>query len=325
MRALGGLLLAAATASAQPTPARPARVVVSPAGPIARVQDGIAAVARGGVVVIAPGVYREPTILVRQPVRLEGQPGAILDGAGARAILAIGADSVSVRGLTFRNTGRSQVEDRAALRVTEAIDCTIADNTFIDTFFGIYLAKVDGCLVRGNRLTGPAGSQMLTGNGIHLWSSRRVTVTDNVIRRHRDGIYFEFAREGVARNNVSSGMHRYGLHFMFSDSCRYEDNRFVDNSAGVAVMYSNRVVMRGNDFSRNRGPAAYGLLLKDISDSELRDNRFRDNSVGLHLEGASRNVIRGNRFEGNGWGVRMMADAVDNDVQATCSPATAST
>ncbi|MCU0647895.1 MAG: nitrous oxide reductase family maturation protein NosD [Gemmatimonadaceae bacterium] len=289
--------------------------VVSSAGPYTRIADALAAAPAHATITVRPGRYREPTVIVRRPVTISGMPGAELDGEGARELLVVAADSVTVRGLTFRNTGRSQVEDRAALRVTNALHCTIERNTFIDTFFGIYLAKVEGCRIHANRLTGPAGSQMLTGNGIHLWSSRDVTITDNVIRRHRDGIYFEFVRHGAAIGNESAGMHRYGLHFMFSDSCRYERNRFVENTSGVAVMYTNHVVMRGNDFSRNRGPAAYGLLLKEISDSELHDNRFRDNSIGLHLEGANRNQIAGNRFEGNGWGVRMMADAQDNLVE----------
>jgi nitrous oxidase accessory protein len=302
------------------TPALPAAslktvtAVVSPTGPYTTITGALAAVAAHGTVVVRAGHYREPTIEIHQPVTVTADSGALLDGEGVRELIVIAADSVTVRGLTFRNTGRSQVEDRAALRITNAYDCRIEGNRFIDTFFGIYLAKVDGCVVRGNRLTGPAGSQMLTGNGIHLWSSRDIEITDNVIHRHRDGIYFEFVRNSTATGNESRGMHRYGLHFMFSDSCRYEGNRFIANTSGVAVMYTNHVVMRGNDFSRNRGPAAYGLLLKEISDSELRDNRFRDNSVALHLEGANRNAIAGNRFEGNGWGVRIMADAQDNQI-----------
>jgi nitrous oxidase accessory protein len=120
---------------------------------------------------------------------------------------------------------------------------------------------------------------------------------------------------GVARRNISRHSRRYGLHFMFSDSCRYENNTFLANESGVAVMYAKYVSMIGNRFERNRGSAAYGVLLKEISDSELRGNVFVENSIGLHLEGANRNQIADNDFLRNGWGVRIMADAQENVLQ----------
>lgn len=276
------------------------------------IAEAVARVARHGVVRVRPGVYAETTIVIRQPLTLIGDSGAILDGEGVRELLVVGADSVTVRGMTFRNTGTSQATDRAALRVVESAGCLIESNRFENTLFGIYLQHVAACLVRRNVLQGMEGSQTVTGNGLHLWSSRDVVLEDNVIRGHRDGIYFEFVTNGVVRRNISEGSRRYGLHFMFSDSCRYEDNTFRANESGVAVMYSKRVHITGNRFALNQGSAAYGLLLKEITDSEVRDNVFADNSVALHLEGSSRNAIVNNDFVRNGWAVRVLADAQDN-------------
>lgn len=276
------------------------------------IADALTHVKRGGVVLLHAGVYREPMLVVVQPLTVQGDPGAVLDGEGAHEILRIGADSVTIRGLTFRNTGTSQATDRAALRVMEAADCRIEGNRFENTLFGVYLQRARGCLVRRNVLIGMEGSQTVTGNGLHSWSSRDLVLEDNEIIGHRDGIYFEFTVNSIARRNVSRQSRRYGLHFMFSDSCRYESNTFRDNESGVAVMYAKRVTMRDNRFERNRGSAAYGLLLKEITDSELRGNRFIENSVGLHLEGASRNDIVDNDFARNGWAVRVLADAQDN-------------
>jgi nitrous oxidase accessory protein len=282
------------------------------AGTVTRLSDAVARVPRYGVVRVRAGIYREPTVLVRQPLTLVGDSGAVLDGEGQRELLVVGADSVTVRGLTFRNTGTSQATDRAALRFVEAAGCLVEYNRFENTLFGIYLQRASACLVRRNVLQGMAGSQTVTGNGLHSWSSRDVVFEDNVIDGHRDGIYFEFTVGGVARRNISRHSRRYGLHFMFSDSCRYENNTFLANESGVAVMYAKYVTMIGNRFERNRGSAAYGVLLKEISDSELRGNVFVENSIGLHLEGANRNRIADNDFVRNGWGVRIMADAQEN-------------
>jgi parallel beta-helix repeat protein len=61
---------------------------------------------------------------------------------------------------------------------------------------------------------------------------------------------------------------------MFSDDCVYRDNRFENNGAGVAVMYSRRVIMKHNLFVNNWGASSYGLLLKEITDSEIFENEF---------------------------------------------------
>ena len=289
-------------------------IVVDPRGPVATLSAALATASDGDRIRVRPGTYREPTLLVRHSVIITGEPGATLDGNGERALMMVSAPNVRISGLTFRNTGMSQVDDRAALLVRETSGCTIDNNTFRDTFFGIYLQKVSNCAVIANVLDGGKRRQTLGGNGIHVWQSDRVRLEGNRVRGHRDGIYFEFVTHGEARRNTSEANQRYGLHFMFSDDCLYEENTFQDNESGVAVMYTRRVQMTGNTFARNWGGAAYGLLLKEISDSEILGNRFVQNTVGLYLEGANRNRVAGNTFEANGWGLRVLANAADNRI-----------
>lgn len=282
-------------------------LVVSPTGPYERVADALRAAGPGDTVMIRAGLYREPTIRIDRAVVVLGDSGATLDGEGRRELLVIAAPGVTVRGLTFRNTGRSHREDRAALRVLQTHDCLIAGNLFIDTFFGIYLQGASDCVVTGNRLTGQIGGEGGTGNGIHAWSSGHLTLVNNTITGHRDGIYLEFSRHATVQGNVSTGNRRYGLHFMYSDSSLYLRNRFGANGTGVAVMYSSHVAMVDNDFAFNRGPAAYGLLLKEISRSQLVDNRFEGNTTALVADGANGLEVRGNLFRRNGRAVRLLA------------------
>lgn len=290
-----------------------ARIDVWPTAgaPIAR---ALAAARSFDTLFVHRGVYNEATLHVRRPVTLLGEPGTVLDGAGRRALIIVHASHVTIAGLTMRNTGFSGIEDRAALRVVDAGDCHLIGNHIERAFFGVYLARVDGCEVRDNVITGTAAGEMDAGNGIHLWYTRNVRLTHNVVERHRDGIYFEFTHGGIVRDNVSRDNARYGLHFMFSDSCRYLHNQFVRNGAGIAVMYTNHVEIRDNLFADARGAASYGLLLKSISDSRIEHNVFRSNSIGLHLEDANRNQIVSNQFQRNGWSLRLMASADDNTV-----------
>lgn len=283
-------------------------ITVSPAGPVRSVQAAIRAAAPHTRIIVQKGVYREgSTIVVDKPLDLVGEGWPVLDGENARQIMVVTADSVSVRGFRFEHVGTSFLEDWAAIRLEDVNGCRIEGNRFEDAFFGIYLAKVTDCAIRGNVLHSGRGRETVSGNGIHLWHSSGITIADNRISGHRDGIYFEFVHNSVISRNVSERNLRYGLHFMYSDDCRYLYNVFRSNGSGVAVMYTNRMEMTGNRFEGNWGGAAYGLLLKEISDGKLSRNVFYRNTTGLLADGANRLQADRNDFINNGWAVKLAA------------------
>ena len=286
-------------------------VVVSPTGAVRTIGEAIRIARPGARIVVQAGVYREPTIVVTHPVTIVGEPGAVLDGEEERQIMTVQADDVTIRGLEFRRVGTSHIEDRAAIKVQDATNCVIEDNRIEDAFFGIYLARVDRCRISRNRLHARKGKESASGNGIHLWTSNHVTIEANEITGHRDGIYLEFVHESDVRDNVSEQNLRYGMHFMYSDDCRYVRNTFRRNGAGVAVMYTKRVEMTDNRFEDNWGSASYGLLLKEILEPELRGNRFARNSTGLLIDGVTRLRAERNQFTENGWAVKLLASAQD--------------
>ena len=311
-RLLLRLLLLVLLAVAAPAARAQRTLAVGPGEKVQTIGEAIAQARPGSQIVVRAGVYRESTLVVDKPVTLVADGDVVLDGEGARAIMKVTADGVTVRGFTFRNVGSSFVEDRAALLVEKAARCTIEGNTFEATFFGIYLAETSHCTVSNNTLRGEGAQESKAGNGIHLWYSRLVTIRDNRVTGHRDGIYLEFVDGAAVEGNVSAENLRYGLHFMFADSCRYTRNTFRANGAGVAVMYSKHVEMTGNHFADNWGAAAFGLLLKEITDSRIAGNVVRGNTVGLYAEGVNRVEVKGNDFTRNGWAVRVMADGYAN-------------
>jgi nitrous oxidase accessory protein len=287
-------------------------LVVRPEGPVASIAEAIQKADAGTTIRIMPGTYRERELTINKRLTLAGEGFPVIDAGNEGYILKILADSVQVRGLEFRNTGISYTRDHAAILIEEADHVVIEGNRFIDNFFGIYLATARNTRVADNLLTASGTREASSGNGIHLWSTWDTEVTGNTISGHRDGIYLEFAKGAIISGNTSNGNLRYGLHFMFSDDSHYHDNTFSENGAGVAVMYSRNVKMTDNRFTRNWGPAAYGLLLKDISDSEISGNLFRDNTIAIHSEGSNRINVHRNRIESNGWAVKVMANSQNN-------------
>jgi nitrous oxidase accessory protein len=305
------MMPAAAAIPRVPSSRAPMVVEVSPGGPVRSIREALARVARGGTIVVHAGTYRDTTIVVAIPVTIAGVGDAILDGEGKRQIMTVTGDSVTVRGLHFENVGVAFTEDLAAIKVVRASFCTIRDNRIDNAFFGIYLQEASECVLEHNELRATRTRDATSGNGIHLWHSREITIVGNHVSGHRDGIYFEFTREAHVRDNVSTDNLRYGLHFMYSDSCDYQRNVFRHNGAGVAVMYSKHVQMTDNRFEGNRGSSAYGLLLKEIADSHLQRNVFSNNTTGLVADGATRLLADHNQFENNGWALKLQASTED--------------
>jgi len=297
------------------TQSRPARAAgqldVGRAAAYHTITAAVAAAHAGDRIVVHAGTYREPTIEIAKPLTIVGDGEPVVDGQNTHEVMRVTANDVVVRGLVLENIGTSFVEDRAAIRFDRVSGCVFDHNRIENDFFGVYLANVTDCQITNNVIHATGKREMESGNGIHLWTSRRITIANNVISGQRDGIYFEFVHDSDIRDNLSTGNLRYGLHFMFSDDCRYRGNTFRKNGAGVAVMFTHRVEMTGNHFEDNWGSASYGLLLKEISDSRLVDNVFLHNTTGLLADGANRIVAEHNVFEGNGGAVKLETSTVE--------------
>lgn len=287
-------------------------IIVSTEGEISTLQQAIEVAESHQTIQVDPGVYTEYNVLIDKPLVIRGLPGSVIDAEGQGYVLIIRSDSVHLSGLEIRNAGISFMEDHAGILVEKAKKVTIEHIRLRDNFFGIYLSQVSESVIRNNVLTASQDRETQSGNGIHLWYSKDITIEENEIRGHRDGIYFEFVEEITSRNNISENNLRYGQHFMFSDHCVFTGNTFSNNGAGVAVMYTSNVTMKANYFKDNWGSAAYGLLMKEIRTSDVSDNTFSGNSVGMYLEASSRNRIKRNDFINNGWAVRVMANSMDN-------------
>lgn len=276
------------------------------------VRQAIAAAAPGDEVLVHPGRYAEGQLFIDKPLTLTGIGYPVLDGRGEHEVLTIVADSVTVQGMRIENVGTSYLEDRAGIRVRHFRHFVLRDNRLINTFFGIYLEKSADGLIEGNTIIGRADNEMSSGNAIHAWYAKRLLVRNNQLVGHRDGIYFEFVDDSRVEDNLSQGNVRYGLHFMFSNHNRYTCNEFLENGAGVAVMFSKHIDMYDNLFAQSWGRSSYGLLLKEINDAEIARNVFRENTVAIQVEGANRINYTHNELVANGWAVKLSGGCLDN-------------
>lgn len=266
----------------------------------------------GDKLVITNGVYHETEVLIDKPLEIIAEGKVTIQSAKEGNLFIVRAHNVIIEGLTLMAVKQSFISDFAAIKIENAEYIKIADNTFVNNFFGIHASRMQWSFIINNRFQGTNRSEANSGNAIHLWNCRNIQVTGNKIQGHRDGIYLEFCRTILVQQNASWHNLRYGLHFMFSDSCYYAGNSFSNNGAGVAVMYSQSITMQNNNFLDNLGASSYGLLLKDIKNGTVEKNIFKGNTTGILLDGAVRIHCSGNTFNSNGWAVRLMANSEDN-------------
>lgn len=282
--------------------------------PFSSISQAITAAVNGDTILVDNGVYKEKNIVINKSISLLGNNFPVLDGEHQYEIISVKADHVTVKGFKLMHSGVSSLIDIAAIKIYSCRDVTVSGNIFEDTFFGIYSQSCTNCLIENNKLTAFAKTEQESGNGIHCWKSDSMRIIGNTITGHRDGIYFEFVTNSVIWRNDSYNNMRYGLHFMFSHNDAYISNIFRNNGAGVSVMFTHGVKMFNNYFEENWGDAAYGIFLKEISDSYIIGNKFLKNTSGIFMEGASRIRVEKNEFKDNGWAMKIQASCVDNEI-----------
>ena len=284
---------------------------VGPLHKVKSIRTAIRIANNGDTILVAAGMYKEGNLIISKQLTLIGDKYPIIDGQNKFEVFSIKESKVVIDGFKIYHSGSSNLDDYAGIKVYDSREVTIQNNILDDTYFGIYLQYAKRCVIKNNQLKAYNREEQQSGNGIHCWKSDSLSITGNTVDGHRDGIYFEFVTNSFIKSNTTSNNIRYGLHFMFSNNDTYQFNSFIANGAGVAVMYSNKVSMLNNQFKENWGDAAYGLLLKEISDSYITGNSFEKNTTGIYLEGASRINMSHNIFKNNGWAMKIQASCMD--------------
>ena len=273
--------------AAGPTPAARAAGRVSP------LQALVEAAPSGSTIFVPAGTYPGDLVIDRS-VRLVGRGRPLLRGSGEESVVRVRAEGVTLEGFDIDGRGGGDLgRDTSGVHIA-ARNAVIRDCRIVRTLFGIYLYRADGAAVERCDIRGIPGREPgEKGSGIHVWDTQGFRLSGNTIQDVRDGFYIQSSSHGVVAGNTARDL-RYGLHYMFADDNRFEDNLFENGAAGAALMYSRRILFRRNRFLHNRGFASVGLLLKACDDVTAESNLIADNARGIFLEGSSRNVFRGN-------------------------------
>jgi nitrous oxidase accessory protein len=70
-------------------------------------------------ILVQAGIYKEGSITLTKSLVILGQPGAILEGENKYEVLLISGKNIVIKGLQFRNSGYSALNDFAAIKLVD--------------------------------------------------------------------------------------------------------------------------------------------------------------------------------------------------------------
>ncbi len=289
-------------------------IIVDANGAIKTPEAALQLAKPGDRIEVKSAIYHNVELIINKPVELIGDNFPTLDGNHLGNVISVQADNVSISGFVIENSAANEVVDYAGIKVVNEHNCRFSNLHLLNNYFSLLCEHCSTCIIENNVIMSNATQEALSGNGIHLWNCDSMQIINNTISHQRDGIYFEFTKNSVITNNSSNNNLRYGLHFMFSNNDIYRNNDFFNNGSGVAVMYSHGIIMNGNSFHDNWGGAAYGLLLKEISNCIIENNIFKNNTIGIDLEGAIRLNVTKNEFTANGYALKIFGDCSNDTI-----------
>src|SRR5690606_11329941 len=155
----------------------------------------------GDTIFIKKGVYREGALFLKKSVPIIGENFPEIDGENKHENLLVEHDDVVIKNVLFSNSGSSSFTDIASLKIKDAKNVRIENCEFENNFFGIHTINSTYISYINNRLTSGKTKGKPSANGIHIWKSKFVTIEDNIIQGHRDGIYLEFVESSTITNN----------------------------------------------------------------------------------------------------------------------------
>jgi nitrous oxidase accessory protein len=238
----------------------------------------------------------------------------VLDAGGRGTVVRIDVPGVTLRGLTLRGSGIELNTEDAGVFVG-APGALLEDLVIDDVLFGVNLKGAHGAVIRRVSIRGKDLPLSRRGDGVRLWYSDAVVMTELRLDRVRDILLWY--TKGSTLHHLDVRRSRYGVHGMYADQVRVLESHFDDNAVGGYLMYSTGVEIAGNRFLRHRGSTGVGLAFKESDGVVVRGNLIAGNATGLYLDGTPRVAATGavftsNVIAGNDVGLHLLSSASGN-------------
>src|SRR4030095_15077485 len=105
------------------------KIVVGKDKAISTLRLGIKTAKDGDTVLLSNGIYKEGNIIIDKAIYLIGIDAPVLDGENKNEILTLTGKNIVIKGIHFANAGYSSMNDYAALKIIDATNVLLENNT----------------------------------------------------------------------------------------------------------------------------------------------------------------------------------------------------
>ena len=285
-----------------------ATISVSPGAD--NLSKAIAQAVPGDVLQLTAGVHNGP-VTIDKTLSLLGDAGSIVKGSGVGSTITVAASDVIIRGLTVTGSGDALKTMDSGIFVNKAGNRALVEgNRILGNLFGVYFWGPKDAVMRGNTVVGMKSHHVNSrGNGISLWNTPGSIVEDNDFSFGRDGIFTTTSRKNIFRNNRFRNV-RIAVHYMYTNDSEVSGNVSEGNHVGFALMFSKKLVVRGN---RSVGDRDHGILLNFANSSVFEGNSVEDGKTKcVFIYNSNKNLFSRNLFKGCGIGIHFTAGSERN-------------
>jgi len=289
-----------------------ATIPVSPG--VDNLSKAIAAAAPGDTLMLSSGTHNGP-VIIDKTLKLIGEAGTVVKGSGEGSTITVGAPDVVLRGLTVTGSGTALKTMDSGIFVNKAGDRALVEQNRIEgNLFGVYFWGPNDAVMRGNKVFGLQTQHVnQRGNGISLWNTPGSIVENNEFQFGRDGIFTTTSRKNIFRNNRFRNV-RIAVHYMYTNDSEISGNISEGNHVGYALMFSKKLVVRGNRSINDRD---HGILLNFTNSSVIDSNVVADGKTKcVFIYNSNKNAFTRNRFKGCGIGIHFTAGSERNTFAA---------
>ena len=266
----------------------------------------------GDILWLKAGLYKGG-ITIDKSITLLGDTGAVIDAGGTGSVIKVTAPDVTVKGLKLIGSGSDHEQADSGIFLDKtAHRAKIVNNYISGNLIGVYIWGQDDAIVHDNIIIGRQDKRMNDrGNGVYVWNAAGARVSNNDIRYGRDGIFVNASKKNAFIGNRMQNL-RFAVHYMYTHDSEVSENVSINNHAGYALMFSDRLTVRSNLAIKSK---LHGMLLNYTNKSSFSDNKIVDGGERcVFIYNSNRNAFTKNWFEECGIGIYFTGGSEGNDI-----------
>ncbi len=271
-------------------------VDINGSGNYTTIQDAIDSASFGDTIYVWAGTYYE-NIIINKTLSLigKGATDIVLDGQRIGDVVYISADWVTLSGFNIIHSGRDNPLDGSGIELNKVNNVTIANNTFLNNYYGIYLYDSKINILKNNNCFD-------NWKGIILESSFNNVLLQNNCSNNYYGISIKGFNNSIINNNCSKN--NYGIFIngtqnnIINNTCDLNDNDGIWLTSSILNTIEKNSCLN-NNVGIHLG-SFYGNCNNNLVSSNICDS---NNKSGIWLEYASSNEVNNNYCSNNNYGV----------------------